>query len=388
MPLLLLAHPRISFGQICPGDLTRMLSKKLALPSYYDAVGGETIIPTLSSQTSTRRRISFKSVLWKSTFVFGTLIYGSHTIFINLSQVDGQIPFNPTSAVFMTETLKLLICLFIFAVNLRLSRQPFVAPKVQQAWPYAVPALIYAINNNLAYYIQLHMDPASFQILSNMKIASTAVLYRVVMKKKIGTIQSFALFLLILAGVCNSIGGSISKRNSDLDAEDAGVLDGELDAGTLHVSFVGLVLILLYSLLSGMAGVYTEYILKQSNELPLSLQNILLYVFGVGINGGSYFVQALSFEHENAGTMDINATHLFSGYSYLTWIMILTQAINGLIMSIIFKHSDNIARLFLVSSSMVVTTLVSVLLFHLSLNMYFYSAFLLVVCALYLYQRR
>jgi len=388
MPGLLLAFPRIFLGEICPGAWTRMMTpKNFALPSYYDAVGGETIIPTSLSQSTNRRRISFKSVLWKSTFVFGTLIYGSHTIFINLSQVEGQIPFNPTSAVFATEALKLLICLLIFAVNLRLSRRPFVPPKVQQAWPYAVPALIYAINNNLAYYIQLHMDPASFQILSNMKIASTAVLYRVVMKKKIGAIQSFALLLLILAGVSNSIGGSISKR-SDTDNEEAGVLDGELDASTLHVSFVGLVLILLYSFLSGLAGVYTEYILKRSNELPLSLQNILLYVFGVGINGGCYFVQALSFEHENAGTMDINATHLFSGYSYLTWIMIATQAINGLIMSLIFKHSDNIARLFLVSSSMVVTTLVSVLLFHLSLNSYFYVAFLLVVCALFLYQRR
>lgn len=137
-----------------------------------------------------------------------------------------------------------------------------------------------------------------------------------------------------------------------------------------------------------LSGVYTEYILKKSNDLPLSLQNILLYIFGVGINGGSYVVQALSFEHDNAGTIDINATHLFSGYSYLTWIMIVTQAINGLIMSIIFKHSNNIARLFLVSSSMVVTTLLSVLLFHLSLNVYFYTAFLLVVCALFLYQKK
>ena len=164
MPGLLWTHPRV-FCQISAADLTRMLSSKSAgLPSYYDAVGGETVIPTTTSQSSTRRRISFKSVLWKSTFVFGTLIYGSHTIFINLSQVDGQIPFNPTSAVFMTESLKLLTCLVIFLVNLRLSRQPFVAPKVQQAWPFAVPALIYAINNNLSYHIQLHMDPASFQV--------------------------------------------------------------------------------------------------------------------------------------------------------------------------------------------------------------------------------
>ena len=145
-----------------------MSSEKFTLPTYYDSVGGDSVLHSnAQQQSSPRRRIGFKSCLWRSTFVIGTLIYGSHTIFINLSQVDGQIPFNPTSAVFMTESLKLLICLIIFGVNLRISRQPFVAPKVQQAWPYAVPAVIYAINNNLAYFIQLHMDPASFQVRSD-----------------------------------------------------------------------------------------------------------------------------------------------------------------------------------------------------------------------------
>lgn len=359
------------------------MQSKQSLPSYYDAVRGD-VVPS-SEKSRTSRPLSLKSCLWKSTFVFGTFIYGSHTIFINLCQVDGQIPFNPTAAVFMTEFLKLLICSVIFVYNLRVSRQSIIVPKVQQAWPFAIPAIIYAINNNLAYHIQLHMDPASFQILSNLKIASTALLYRVIMKKRIGRIKSVALCLLVLAGVCNSIGGSFNGRMTTEEEEEAGILDGELNAGTLHVSLVGLVLIVCYCFLSGMAGVYTEYILKNSSDLPLSLQNVLLYIFGVGINGGSYFVHALSYEHENAGTVEINEIHLFSGFTYVTWIMIFTQAINGLIMSVIFKHSNNIARLFLVSSAMVVTTAVSVFLFHLSLNAFFCLAFLLVVFALYLY---
>lgn len=357
----------------------------LPLPTYYHVVGGESLPRSVSSR---RRLLDGPACWWRSTFVLGTFIYGSHAIFIHLSQVEGQIPFHPTSAVFVTESLKLLVCALIFAVQLRLARQPFVAPQVQRVWPYALPALIYAINNNLAYYIQLHMDPASFQILSQMKIGTTAILYRVIMKRKIGRLQSFALFLLILAGIFNSLGGSMNQSPAEDGMEDLGVLDGELDAGTLHVSLMGLLLILIYSFLSGLAGVYTEYILKRSDDVPLSLQNILLYVFGVGINGGTYFVQALSFEHENAGTLDINASHLLTGYTTLTWIMILSQVLNGLIMSLIFKHSNNIARLFLVSSSMVVTTLVSLALFHLTLNAYFGLAFFLVLSALFLYHQK
>ena len=173
-------HARLSLGsstsqqQLLPSrasasmtwTIVIMPSKKLPLPTYHDAVGAEAaaVVDGAASQNSSRRKLSFKSWLWKLTFVFGTLIYGSHTIFINLSQVDGQIPFNPTSAVFMTETIKLLFCLCIYVVDLRISRKPFVTPRVQQAWPFAIPALIYAINNNLAYHIQLHMDPASFQV--------------------------------------------------------------------------------------------------------------------------------------------------------------------------------------------------------------------------------
>lgn len=351
------------------------------LPTYYNSAKDVSVSGVAGTAEGMRSR------LWRLTFVLGTLIYGSHSIFINLCQVDGQLPFSTASVVLMTETAKLLISAAIFLVNHRRNKDAFVAPRVQQAWPFAVPAIIYAVNNNLAYTIQLHMDPASFQILSNLKIATTALLYRLIMKKKIGSVQTFALFLLILAGICNSLGGFVNEKKETTHTE-SGMLEGELNAGTLHVTFVGLILITIYCFNSGMAGVYTEYILKKSVELPLSLQNILLYVFGVGLNGGSYFVSALLSEHDGAGTHEVNETHLFTGYTGLTWLMVLTQAFNGLIMSVIFKHSNNIARLFLVSASMVVTTLASVALFGLHLNAFFCFAFILVLVALYLYHNK
>ena len=60
---------------------------------------------------------------------------------------------------------------------------------------------MYALNNNLAMYIQLgtfnsfyydlmmfdilviEMDPASYQVLGNMKILTTAFLYRIIMQR-------------------------------------------------------------------------------------------------------------------------------------------------------------------------------------------------------------
>ena len=54
--------------------------------------------------------------------------------------------------------------------------------------------------------MQLYMDPASYQILANFKILTTAILYRLIIKQKLKRQQWFALSLLFAGGVAYSIG--------------------------------------------------------------------------------------------------------------------------------------------------------------------------------------
>ena len=68
-------------------------------------------------------------------------------------------------------------------------------------------------------------------------------------------------------------------------------------------------------------------------------------------------------------------------------IVRLSQAVIGLIMSAVMKHASNITRLFLISCAMLVATTLSVLIFHLQLNVYFCVAFVLVIVAVFLYYR-
>ena len=79
---------------------------------------------------------------------------------------------------------------------------------------------------------------------------------------------------------------------------------------------------------------------------------------------------------------------LFKGYSLYTWLLVLTQAIVGLIMSSIFKHGNNIMRLFVISCAMLVTTVLSMIIFSLQLNVYFIVSFILVCTALFLYHTK
>ena len=61
------------------------------------------------------------------------------------------------------------------------------------------------------------------------------------------------------------------------------------------------------------------------------------------------------------------------------------QAMNGLILSAVMKHSSNLIRLLIIACAMIVNTALSMAIFSLQLNLYFNIAFILVILALKLY---
>lgn len=77
----------------------------------------------------------------------------------------------------------------------------------------------------------------------------------------------------------------------------------------------------------------------------------------------------------------------FERKNLVTLYIHFLQAVIGLIMSAIFKHGNNITRLFLIACAMLVTTVLSVLIFNLQPNAYFCFAFVLVMAALALYYK-
>jgi len=147
----------------------------------------------------------------------------------------------------------------------------------------------------------------------------------------------------------------------------------------MYIRPLGLPMIFLYCTLSGLAGVYNEWILKKYYSESLHVQNIYLYTYGTLLNMipaiGIPLLTSQSFYQLN----------LFKGFSIYTWLIILTQALNGLIMSVVIKHSSNIIRLFVISFSLIVTTVLSVIIFDLALNVYFFTSFISMMFALWLY---
>ncbi|XP_009507214.2 probable UDP-sugar transporter protein SLC35A4 [Phalacrocorax carbo] len=293
--------------------------------------------------------------LWGLMLVLSVVIYGSHAPLLTMCKVDGKIPFSSTSVVVLIELTKLVFSLmFLLTWNRELLG---VAMSWHHAVPFALSALLYAANNNLVVHMQLFMDPSTYQVLSNLKIVSTALLYSLLLRKRLSMRKWLALFLLVAAGVSYSCGG----------LQDP----GSPSKMQLHITLVGLLLISVYCLISGLSAVYTEAILK-TQALPLSLQNLFLYFFGVLLNLIGYFWSSAE-------------GSFLEGFSSWVLVIVVSQALNGLIMSVVMKHSSNITRLFVISCSVLVNALLSITLFNLQLTLLFFIAISCVSLAVHLY---
>lgn len=75
----------------------------------------------------------------------------------------------------------------------------------------------------------------------------------------------------------------------------------------------------------------------------------------------------------------------FVNYTYLTWVVILIQALGGLIVALVVKYADNILKGFATSISIILSSIVSVWLFNFTFSGSFLLGAALVIYATYLY---
>ncbi|KAM3181058.1 hypothetical protein ACTXT7_015093 [Hymenolepis weldensis] len=160
------------------------------------------------------------------------------------------------------------------------------------------------------------------------------------------------------------------KRSANYDSSNIN------SSGVLHITFKGIIMISIYCIISGFASVYTEYVLKKRVHMSLNIQNGTLYIFGIIINAALYIFQ------KTIVTGDFN---LLRGFTFLTWLLVITQSISGIFIGFVMKYANSILRLFIISSAMIVTTVLSIFIFDLVLKTSFIISAALVICALVLY---
>ncbi|KAH0711482.1 hypothetical protein KY289_007441 [Solanum tuberosum] len=230
-----------------------------------------------------------------------TVLTSSQSILIVWSKRAGKYEYSVTTANFLVEALK---CALSLVALLRIWRKDGVTDdnRLSTTWDevkvYPIPAALYLVKNLLQYYIFAYVDAPGYQILKNLNIISTGILYQIILKRKLTEIQ-WAAFILLCAG-CTT---------AQLNPSSDHVLQAPLQ---------GWVMAIVMALLSGFAGVYTEAIIKKRLSRNINVQNFWLYVFGMIFNAFAIMTQDFDAVMNDG---------FFHGYSLITVLMILNHAL-------------------------------------------------------------
>ncbi|KAI7863719.1 nucleotide-sugar transporter-domain-containing protein [Spinellus fusiger] len=343
-----------------------------------------------------------------------------------------------STAVVMSETAKTIACIAVLYLAplphqrsmRRLCRLLYheLVMNWRECVTLAFPAALYLVQNNLQYVAATHLDAATFQVTYQLKILTTAFFSVILLHRTLSNTKWIALAILTMG-----IALVVLPKDASLafwayvypqSVETVETSDSEETGNQTNVQ--GLVAVLLACVLSGLAGVYFEKILKapakptpteivseedeeskqsmlgatgSENQSPsrgthrasmsmtedsfiaaqnqLWIRNIEMSLFSVLF--GLVFVVFLQ-----DGTT-IAKRGFFVNYTPLTWVVIGIQALGGLVVAVVVKYADNILKGFATSISIILSSIVSVWMFNFSLSFSFVLGAGFVVYATYLY---
>ena len=322
---------------------------------------------------------------WFKSFALLLLIAQNVSLVLTMkvSMGDGATPYIVTVAVFMTELLKLVICVVVIYVY---QGKTFNWMSISQVegLKMAVPALLYVVQNNLLFFAVSRLEPAVFQITYQLKIATTA-LFSVIMLKRTLTRAQWAGVGLLLPGVClvqlsrlssaendDIVVPSLVNANANGNATSSNMILNNvvaqidlspgvgLGVAPIHhgVSFLGQLLgfvaVLFSCLTSGFAGVYFEKVLKSAKSLSLWERNVQLATYSILIAGASVIMK--DFQR-------VITDGPFVGMSMSSGIVIVLQAAGGLVIAVVVRYTDNIAKAFATSVSMIISSTLTIFFF-------------------------
>jgi UDP-sugar transporter A1/2/3 len=181
---------------------------------------------------------------------------------------------------------------------------------------------IYAIQNNLLFIAVENLEAATFQILYQLKILTTA-LFSVSMLSKSLSGSKWISLVILMAGVAmvqlETMKTSSSSGQSNTKTGDP---------------LLGLITVVTACITSGFAGVYFEKILKTS-PTSIWMRNIQLSLFGASFSWAAMMI--------NDGSK-VMEKGVWQNYDWVTWVVVFNQALGGLIVAIVVKYADNILK--------------------------------------------
>ncbi|KEI40213.1 uncharacterized protein L969DRAFT_86835 [Mixia osmundae IAM 14324] len=393
-----------------------------------------------------------KSSPWGLSLLSLVLLAVQNTLLVLLiytvrrkSRIEETPAFAPSASLLFSESVKFIICIVLALVQsrgltpaFRSVRQHLEQSKLPKQM--AIPAGIYLIQNLLLYVAMGNLDPVTFQVTYQLKLAATA-LFSILLLGRTFTKQQYLAMALLTCGilavqldlpkasppapvaVTRSTGAAITQMTRKvirrlLTARTEGVHEAAITQPPN--AWLGILATVTSAFTSGFAGVYFEKVLKreqtsmpdedrgdqysqvpieddskdsslnstplhEESNVPQSPKGVSILVM-TNLILSFYTILALPFVIASTkGMSGLRPAQLTTGFGPLVWLIVLWQAMGGLLIAVVIKYADNVLKTFAITASIIASALIQIFAFGLRPGPVFAAGVLLSIASSWLY---
>lgn len=262
--------------------------------------------------------------------------------------------YSSSTCVVMMELMKFILSALLVLKDGNNSKH--LLNLIKKSLVMAIPGLLYVLQNSCQFYALKHLEASVFSILSQLKILTAAICSVLILRTQLSWRKWRALVLLVIGAIL------VQYQPNTNNTKETVELTTERNV------FLGLLSVLAMVILSGLAGIYLEKFLKASETPGLTPPTIWERNFQLSYWGILFGIMTLVFsDYEN-----LMEKGFFGGWTWFTWWVVILAAVGGLIVAVVVKYTDTIIKGFASSLSIVLTSLLSLILFDVELDFLFW----------------
>ena len=194
------------------------------------------------------------------------------------SSKDGQPLYLASTAVFVMEVMKLVICFGVVLYQMSGNIQHFLheihhhtIDSPIEMMKLTIPSLLYTVQNNLLYLALTNLDAATYQVCYQLKILTTALFSAVLLQRTFSCMKWISLIVLTVGVAVVQLSGSSDSHQHPANSDHHDAVRELADQKESHNRFIGLVAVICAACTSGFSGVYfgTFFVWELESHQPL-----------------------------------------------------------------------------------------------------------------------